>query len=189
MDEYHIYQPPQYKGIREDLVLVTHVSYMMSLETVKKVHQYLNDNNIANNIFNEKTQHYRPLAVTLAYSHAPIRGVTPWYDKESFTEILPLDSDIVIRAPVDMQLGCFIDPDGVVFDVMVIRDPVFEEHKKAFDKAGAVWHLGEFLPFIKINDKTTLDSLGSPTNAFPEFTEDLVFDRMRYMLFGESKTL
>ena len=187
MDEYHIYQPPQYKGIREDLNLVTHVSLLMSLDSISKLHAYLNENNIENFLFNEKTQHYRPVAVTVAYSHQPISFITPRHDKESFTVIEDLDRKIIVPASTDLDIGHFIDPDGQILDVAVIRSPEFEKQKSYLEELGAVWHLGDFLPFIKINDQTTLPPLGKLN--LPEFTDDLVFDRVRYMLFGESKTL
>ncbi len=183
--DFIIHQPPEFKGIRTDLRYVSHVSYLLSKDSVKKIYEYLKENNIPNFLYNEKTQHYRSLGVTVAYSYEPINQITPWYDKDSSTTLIELGESISIDIG-SLNLQEFVDPDGVCFDVIILEHPYFNRAKEILERQGAVWHLGEFVPFIKINNECNLNKLGIKDANLPEFSDSIIVDRKRLMFFGES---
>lgn len=187
MEEIKIYQPPKFYGIRTDMNFVTHVSLLLSNVSAQHLYEYLKNNNIPNNIFREKTNEVKLLGLTIAYSYATIYGVTPYMDKESMTQIETLDNPVVFDVGSDFEIHPFTDPDGITFDIASLNSSVFEDMKKEYEKKGAKWHLGDFVPFIKINDYSAIQENQFDFRNLPELEVPLEFDRIRYMTFGETK--
>ena len=171
-------------ALRDDVLLVDHISFAMSSRENQNYFDWLNSNI---HTTNENGKWVKP-HMTIAYSYTRIDDF-PNIDFEGEESIyLPYTQKLIIPTGGYGKYELFTDPvlkrTSLILPIDI--NLVQRIHDYYLSKGG-VWdsdRLGKYRPFIFIEHDTQYESTRLGELPYPDY--DLVFDMLRFMRFAES---
>lgn len=167
------------KVLREDVQVIDHVSYTLSIESVSILSKLLQP--LGLELYRNKVY-----SVTIAYSKDRIDSYEFKNNGLEFTLFYALSNPISF--PIEgMSVASILDTNGNPIDVLMLdqktQDFFKDMHSYLIHHKNAEWSQGEYLPYIELSRPSVLNL----TQAMPISAPDqyLVFDYKRFMRFGE----
>lgn len=180
MTDYYLPEIKRHpKVLREDVQVIDHVSYTLSIGSVAVLAKLLQP--LGLELYRNKVY-----SVTIAYSKDRIDSYEFNSNGLDFTQYYSLSNPLSFPIE-DMSIASILDTNGNPIDVLMLskkaQDFFKDIHSFLIHHRRAEWSQGEYLPYIELSRPSVLNL----TQAIPISAPDqsLVFDYKRFMRFGE----
>lgn len=165
--------------LREDVQVIDHVSYTLSIGSVAVLSKLLEP--LGLELYRNKQY-----SVTIAYSKNRIDTYEFNSNGLDFTQHYSLSNPIVF--PIEnMSVASILDVNGNLIDVLMLskqaQDFFKDIHSFLIHHRKAEWSQGEYLPYIELSRPSVLNLTQAMPISSPN--EALVFGYKRFMRFGE----
>lgn len=167
------------KVLREDVQVIDHVSYTLSIGSVAVLANLLQP--LGLELYRNKVY-----SVTIAYSKDRIDSYEFKNNGLDFTLFYSLSNPIAF--PIEgMSVASILDTNGNPIDVLMLnkqaQDFFKDMHSYLIHHKNAEWSQGEYLPYIELSRPSVLNLTQAMPISAPD--QSLVFDYKRFMRFGE----
>ena len=165
--------------LREDVQVIDHVSYTLSIGSVAVLAKLLQP--LGLELYRNKQY-----SVTVAYSKNRIDTYEFNSNGLDFTQYYSLSNPLSF--PIEnMSVASILDTNGNPIDVLMLskqaQDFFKDIHSFLIHHKRAEWSQGEYLPYIELSRPSVLNLTKVMPISSPN--EALVFDYKRFMCFGE----
>lgn len=165
--------------LREDVQVIDHVSYTLSIGSVSILSKLLQP--LGLELYRNKQY-----SVTVAYSKDRIDSYEFKNNGLEFTQYYSLSNPLSF--PIEgMSVASILDVNGNPIDVLMLnkqaQDFFKDIHSFLIHRRRAEWSQGEYLPYIELSRPSVLNLTQAIAISSPN--EALVFDYKRFMRFGE----
>lgn len=180
MTDYYLPEIKRHpKVLREDVQVIDHVSYTLSIGSVSILSKLLQP--LGLELYRNKQY-----SVTIAYSKNRIDSYEFNSNSLDFTLFYALSNPIAF--PIEgMSVASILDTNGNPIDVLMLnkqaQDFFKDMHSYLIHHKRAEWSQGEYLPYIELSRPSVLNLTQAIAISSPN--EALVFDYKRFMRFGE----
>jgi hypothetical protein len=165
--------------LREDVQVIDHVSYTLSIGSVAVLSKLLQP--LGLELYRNKQY-----SVTVAYSKNRIDTYEFNSNGLDFTQYYSLSNPLSFPIE-DMSVASILDTNGNPIDVLMLskkaQDFFKDIHSFLIHRRRAEWSQGEYLPYIELSRPSVLNLTQAIAISSPN--EALVFDYKRFMRFGE----
>lgn len=165
--------------LREDVQVIDHVSYTLSIGSVAVLANLLQP--LGLELYRNKQY-----SVTVAYSKDRIDTYEFNSNGLDFTQYYSLSNPLSF--PIEgMSVASILDVNGNPIDVLMLskqaQDFFKDIHSFLIHHRNAEWSQGEYLPYIELSRPSVLNLTQAMAISAPD--QSLVFDYKRFMRFGE----
>lgn len=180
MTDYYLPEIERHPNpLREDVQVIDHVSYTLSIGSVAVLSKLLQP--LGLELYRNKVY-----SVTIAYSKDRIDSYEFNSNNLDFTLFYSLSNPIAF--PIEgMSVASILDTNGNPIDVLMLskqaQDFFKDIHSFLIHHRNAEWSQSEYLPYIELSRPSVLNLTQAIAISSPN--EALVFDYKRYMRFGE----
>lgn len=180
MTDYYLPEIERHPNpLREDVQVIDHVSYTLSIGSVSVLSKLLQP--LGLELYRNKVY-----SVTIAYSKDRIDSYEFKNNGLEFTFFYALSNPIAF--PIEgMSVASILDTNGNPIDVLMLskqaQDFFKDMHSYLIHHKSAEWSQGEYLPYIELSRPSVLNLAQAIAISSPN--EVLVFDYKRFMRFGE----
>lgn len=165
--------------LREDVQVIDHVSYTLSIGSVAVLSKLLQP--LGLELYRNKQY-----SVTVAYSKNRIDTYEFNSNGLDFTQYYSLSNPLSFPIE-DMSVASILDVNGNPIDVLILskqaQDFFKDIHSFLIHHRNAEWSQGEYLPYIELSRPSVLNLTQAMPISAPD--QSLVFDYKRFMRFGE----
>lgn len=165
--------------LREDVQVIDHVSYTLSIGSVAVLSKLLQS--LGLELYRNKQY-----SVTVAYSKNRIDTYEFNSNGLDFTQYYSLSNPLSFPIE-DMSVASILDTNGNPIDVLMLskqaQDFFKDMHSYLIHHKSAEWSQGEYLPYIELSRPSVLNLTQAMPISAPD--QSLVFDYKRFMRFGE----
>lgn len=180
MTDYYLPEIERHpNSLREDVQVIDHVSYTISIGSVAVLSKLLQP--LGLELYRNKQY-----SVTVAYSKNRIDTYEFNSNGLDFTQYYSLSNPLSFPIE-DMSIASILDTNGNPIDVLMLnkqaQDFFKDMHSYLIHHKRAEWSQGEYLPYIELSRPSVLNLTQAIAISSPN--ESLVFDYKRFMRFGE----